>query len=99
MYGVEDLVTLSSWGAYAGGGITLKGGCCFIALCFYCLRGRAVNCSPKFWGEEGLTVLQRAGLRDPLDLVLNRINGSWCESSLFAKVEKVITALVILLSH
>lgn len=34
MYGVEDLVTLSSWGAYAGGGVTLKGGAALLPYVF-----------------------------------------------------------------
>lgn len=74
---------------------------------FYCLCGRAVLAMPSHLLSSyilgtpgrGRTALQRAGLRDPLDLVLNRINGSWCESSLFAKEEKVITAFDVLLSH
>lgn len=74
---------------------------------FYCLCRRAVLAMPSHLLSScilgtpgrGKTVPQRAGLRGPLGLVLNRISGSWCDSSLFAKEEKVITAFVVLLSH
>lgn len=94
---------------YLWRGMLMLLSCCSFWKIFTVIGGKAVLlavlfiCSPTVSGNSGdwrTGSKEHRTLESQESLDLNRrTNGSWCESSLFCKMENVITAFVTWLNH